>query len=269
MTVEASSPALIERVKAATTNETGQYRIVDLRPGTYTVTFTLTGFNTIVRDGILLEANFTAPINVEMRVGAVAETVTVRGVSPVVDVQSSSRRDVVSKELLDSLPTGRQFMLMANTIPSVSTGGFDVGGSSTMWHGGGMSALGAGGGESRNMLDGMVADAMFPTGQCSCIYDNEMQTQELAVSVGGGMAENQLGGVITNRIPKTGGNTLSGDQLLTFSNLSLQSKNLDDALRARVESRRALPAVRLQLQLGRADYARHAVVLLLRPALGL
>jgi hypothetical protein len=233
VTVEASSPALIEKVKTAATNETGQYRVVDLRPGIYKVTFTLNGFNMVVREGIVLEANFTAPINVEMRVGRVAETVTVTGVSPVVDVQSSSRRDVVSKEFLDALPTGRQFMLMANTIPSVSTGGFDVGGSSTMWNGGGLSALGAGTGESRNMVDGMVADAMFPGGQCSCTYDNEMQTQELAVSVGGGAAENQLGGVVVNRIPRTGGNTFSGDQLVTFSNLSLQSKNLDDALRAR------------------------------------
>src|SRR5437667_9069952 len=77
VTVEASSPALIEKVKTATTNEAGQYRVVDLRPGTYKVTFTLTGFSTIVRDGILLEANFTAPVNVEMKIGTVSENVTV------------------------------------------------------------------------------------------------------------------------------------------------------------------------------------------------
>src|SRR3954453_2992359 len=93
VTVEASSPALIEKVKSATTNEAGQYRIVDLRPGTYSMTFTLTGFNTVVREGIVLEANFTAPINVELRVGAVAENVTVTGASPVVDVQTSARRE--------------------------------------------------------------------------------------------------------------------------------------------------------------------------------
>src|SRR3954471_2715727 len=98
VTVEASSPALIEKVKTAASNEAGQYRIVDLRPGTYSVTFTLTGFNTIVREGILLEANFTAPINVEMRVGAVSENVTVTGASPVVDVQTSTRREVVSQQ---------------------------------------------------------------------------------------------------------------------------------------------------------------------------
>src|SRR5688500_9750033 len=93
VTVEASRPAPIEKVKSATTNEAGQYRIVDLRPGTYTVAFKLTGFTSVVRDGIVLETNFTAPINVELRVGALEETITVSGESPVVDVQTSSRRE--------------------------------------------------------------------------------------------------------------------------------------------------------------------------------
>ena len=126
VTVEASSPALIEKVKTAATNEAGQYRIVDLRPGTYTVTFTLTGFNTVVREGVLLEANFTAPINAEMRVGAVSENVTVTGASPVVDVQTSTRREVVSQQLLEAIPTGRSFVLMAVTHPYCSAGSTSV-----------------------------------------------------------------------------------------------------------------------------------------------
>jgi hypothetical protein len=231
--VEASSPALIEKARTAITNESGQYRIVDLRPGTYKVTFTLTGFATVVRDGILLEAQFTAPVNVDMRIGGLEETITVTGASPVVDVQSSTRRDVVSHELIDSLPTARQFMYMANTVPSVNTGGFDVGGSSSMWHGGGLTAHGSGNADSRTLVDGMVADAMFPSGQCACIYDNEMQTQEIAVSVSGGAAESQLSGVIVNRIPRSGGNTFSGELLVTFSNNALQSNNINDELRAR------------------------------------
>jgi hypothetical protein len=115
----------------------------------------------------------------------------------------------------------------------VNTGGFDVGGSSSMWHGGGLTAHGSGTGDSRTLVDGMVADAMFPSGQCSCIYDNEMQTQEIAVSVSGGAAESQLSGVIVNRIPRSGGNTFSGDQLLTYSSTGLQSLNVNDRLRAR------------------------------------
>jgi hypothetical protein len=233
VTVEASSPALIERVKTGVTNEAGQYRIVDLRPGTYSVSFTLTGFSTVLREGILLEANFTAPVNVEMRVGAVTENVTVTGTSPVVDVQTSQRRQVVSQEMLESIPTGRNFVLMAGTTPAVTSGAFDVGGSSTMWSGGSLLVHGSLASDSRTLIDGMVVDSMFGNGQCSCVYDNEAQTQEMAVQVSGGAAEAQLSGVLVNRIPKYGGNKFAGEGLVLFSNSSMQGQNVDEALRAR------------------------------------
>ncbi|HKF67989.1 MAG TPA: TonB-dependent receptor [Vicinamibacterales bacterium] len=233
VTVEASSPALIEKTKSAVTNEAGQYRVVDLRPGVYAVTFTLTGFSSVRREGVVLEANFTAPINVEMKVGAVAESVTVTGQSPVVDVQTSQRREVVNQQLLEALPTGRNFQLMAGTVPSVTTGVFDVGGSSAMWTGGSLLVHGSITNDSRTLIDGMVVDAMFGGGQCSCVYDNENQTQEMAVQVTGGSAENQLSGVLVNRIPRTGGNTFSGDGLFLYANDKLQGSNLDSALMAR------------------------------------
>jgi hypothetical protein len=233
VTVEASSPALIDKVRTATTDATGQYRLVDLRPGTYTVTFSLAGFTIQVREGIRLEADFTAPLNIEMRIGTLEESVTVTGASPVVDVQRSTRREVLTGESLDALPTGRAFYNMANSLPSITTGGFDVGGSSTLWHGGSLAAHGSANGDSRVLIDGMVADGMHTTGQCACVYDNEMQTEEIAVSLGAGDAESQLSGVLINRIPKTGSNRFSGDQLLTFSNSAVQGSNLTDALRAR------------------------------------
>ena len=120
VTVEVSSPALIEKTRSAITDAAGQDRVVDLRPGTYSVTFTLQGFNTVKRDGVFLDANFTAPVNVEMRVGAIEETVTVTGESPIVDVQNTSRREVVDRELLDALPTGRDFQTIGNVIPGVT-----------------------------------------------------------------------------------------------------------------------------------------------------
>lgn len=233
VTVEASSPALIEKTKSALTNEAGQYRIVDLRPGTYTVTFTLTGFSTVRREGIVLEANFTAPINAEMKIGTLEENITVTGGTPVVDVQTSQRREVVTQQLLEALPTGRNFQLMAGTVPSVTTGVFDVGGSSSMWTGGSLLTHGSISNDSRTLIDGLVVDAMFGGGQCSCVYDNEAQTQEMAVQVSGGAAEYQLSGVIVNRIPRTGGNRYSGEGIFLFSNDKFQSSNLDDALRAR------------------------------------
>src|SRR5918998_3482624 len=104
VTVEAASPALIEKVRSVVTDESGQYRIVDLRPGTYSVTFTLPGFSTFKRDGVELQGTFTASINAEMRVGGLEETITVTGESPIVDVQSVRRQTVVEGETLNELP---------------------------------------------------------------------------------------------------------------------------------------------------------------------
>jgi hypothetical protein len=233
VTVEASSPVLIEKARTAVTNESGQYRVVDLRPGTYTVTFTLPGFNTVRREGIVLEANFTAPINVEMRVGAIEESIVVTGETPVVDVQSSQRREVVTQEQLEAIPTGRNFQLMAGTVPAVTTGVFDVGGSSAMWTGGSLLVHGSQTRDSRVLIDGLVADAMFGGGQCACLYDNEAQTQEMAVTVSGGTAESQTAGVLVNRIPRTGGNRFSGEFVGLFANEHFQGQNVNDDLRNR------------------------------------
>src|SRR5882672_9261359 len=100
--VEAASPALIEKVRTAFTDGTGQYRIEDLRPGTYTVTFTLQGFNTFKREGIELTGSFTASVNAELKVGALAETITVTGESPIVDVQSAKRETTLSNDVIRS-----------------------------------------------------------------------------------------------------------------------------------------------------------------------
>jgi len=100
VTVEAKSPALIEQLRSAVTDEGGRYRIVDLRPGTYTVTFTLPGFTTITRDGIELSGTFIATVNADLRVGSLQETVTVTGETPVVDTQSTKTQETLQNELI-------------------------------------------------------------------------------------------------------------------------------------------------------------------------
>src|SRR5437867_12148660 len=107
VTVEAASPALIERIRSVVTDERGLYRIVDLRPGTYTVTFSLPGFSTFKREGVELTSGFTATVNGDMKVGSLEETVTVTGASPVVDVQRVTQAKVLSREIIDTIPTGR------------------------------------------------------------------------------------------------------------------------------------------------------------------
>src|SRR5229473_7003654 len=136
--VEASSPALIERVRTATTDTTGQYKIVDLRPGSYSVVFSLPGFSTVKREGIELTAGFTAIVNAELRVGAVTETITVSGQSPIVDTQNVTQARVMTRDVLDSIPSGKQFTALASLVPGVTITGSngaltqDVGGMSGM-----------------------------------------------------------------------------------------------------------------------------------------
>ena len=122
VTVEAASPALIEKVRSATTDGTGQYRIIDLRPGTYSLTVTLPGFNTVKRDGIELTGSQTLTIPIEMRVGGLEETITVTGETPVVDVQSTRREIVLSNETIQSIPATRAAGALLNATPGIIVG---------------------------------------------------------------------------------------------------------------------------------------------------
>ena len=105
VTVEAASPALIEKVRTVVTDGEGRYNIVGLRPGAYVVTFALTGFSTVKREGIQLTAGFTATVNVDLQVGSLEETITVSGAAPLVDTQNVRQQQTVSAEVLDLLPT--------------------------------------------------------------------------------------------------------------------------------------------------------------------
>src|SRR5262245_12864884 len=132
VTVEAASPALIEGVRTAVTDGNGQYKIVDLRPGLYSVTFSVTGFTTVKREGIQLPASFTATVNAELAVGSVQETITVAGASPVVDVQSATQQLTLTRSGLDALPTGRNIFAQGQLLAGSTTARPDVGGSEGM-----------------------------------------------------------------------------------------------------------------------------------------
>jgi len=127
--VEAKSPVLIEQVRTAVTDETGRYRIVDLRPGTYTVTFALPGFASVVRDSIELSGTFTANVDAQLRVGGLQETVTVTGETPIVDTQSTKTQETLQNEVINSIPTGRQYYSLTALIPALNVQGNDVGAS--------------------------------------------------------------------------------------------------------------------------------------------
>src|SRR5687768_3822730 len=186
VTVEASSPALIEKVRTAVTDEQGQYKIIDLRPGTYAVTFTLSGFSTFKREGIALTTGFTATVNAEMKVGELQETVTVTGASPVVDVQNVRAQTVLSREVLDTLPAPQTMMgfttlTLGASAKSVAGAPYvDVGGSK----GENTPALSIHGmrtGDQRQLYDGMNANNLSSGGGRRSYMPNQVAIQEVVV----------------------------------------------------------------------------------------
>jgi Carboxypeptidase regulatory-like domain len=238
VTVEASSPALIERVRTVVTDGTGQYRIVDLRPGTYTVTFSLPGFNVVKREGIELTGSFTATVNVELRVGALEETITVTGETPVVDIQNTTQQRVVGREVIDAVPTGRLYQNMAVLIPGMSvSGGFsgsaqDVGGSvgDVMQ---GLAIHGGRTGDQRVTLDGLSTANAEGSGQFTAWAPNMSSTQEMTVDTSASSAEASTGGVRINIIPREGGNAFRGTFFATAVNSAFQGSNYSEDLRQR------------------------------------
>src|SRR5438105_13870642 len=123
VTVEAASPVLIEKVRSVVSDDTGQYRIVDLRPGTYAVTFTLTGFSKVTREGVELSGTFVATINADLKVGALAETITVTGQTPIVDVQSEKVQSTMNRDIIAAIPTSRNATGIMGIIPGMATTG--------------------------------------------------------------------------------------------------------------------------------------------------
>jgi hypothetical protein len=229
VTVEASSPALIEKVRSVVTDGTGQYRIVDLRPGTYTVTFTLYGFSPFKREGIQLTGSFTATVDADLKVGSVAETVTVTGESPIVDVQSTVQERVMAKDVIDSIPVGRGQADLAVLVPGMTSGAQDVGGQGTL----ALSGVAIHDGratDQRQMVDGLTIRNVAGPGQTTNFIPDVGSSQEVTIDYAAGSAEAITGGVIFNFIPREGGNSFQGSFFGTATNSSFQGSNFTTGL---------------------------------------
>ena len=231
VSVEAASPALIEKVRVVTTDASGVYRIVSLRPGTYTVTFTLPGFSGVRREGIELIGSFTATINAEMKVGSVQETVTVTGESPVVDVQSVKQQRVLNSEVVSAIPSARTIQDLALLVPGVNTTGtHDVGGTALL----GQQQYAVHGSRTddyRVMVDGFIMGNGYQS--FTGFIPNMGATQEVTVQTGAAQADQWSGGVQLNVIPKDGGNTFKGSMFANGSTSSWQSNNFTARVKAR------------------------------------
>ena len=230
VTVEASSPALIEKTRSVVTSGTGQYAIEDLRPGTYTLTFTLNGFVTLKREGLELTGSFIATVNADMKVGGVAETITVTGEAPTVDVTSTRNQQVISGQTVSEIPSSRQYSAFTQLIPAINVQANDIEGSNPALysvfqiHGGRRN-------EGQVLVDGMNGgyQGMGVSG-----YVPEVgNAQEVVFSLSGGLGEATTGGPQMNIVPKQGGNRFAGSVFVSGTGSALQGNNLTAEVQAK------------------------------------
>ena len=227
VTVEAASPALIEKTRAVTTDGEGRYNIVDLRPGVYSVTFSLEGFSTVKRDGIELPSGFTATINGDMKVGSLEETITVSGQSPVVDTSTAVQQQVLSRAVLDAVPTGRSVPTLGAMLTGARLALPDVGGTSGMQNRD-LTVHGSDGRDTTFMVDGMILNGIEGDGSVQS-YFNDAMFEEVSYQTSAINAETSAGGVRANMIPKDGGNQFKGTGFFSAGNESFQSDNTTEA----------------------------------------
>ena len=234
VTVEASSPVLIEKVRSAVTDERGEYRIVELRPGTYTVAFTLGGFASFKREALELPPSFNATVNAQLRLGTIEENVTVTGASPLVDTQTVTRQTVLPKALLDAVPSAKTLLSYYALTPALQspTNAQDVGGSKGETSSR-ASLHGSKQGDTKMMLDGMSFNWFEGEGSGRTFFVNALTAQEIVVDTptGSTSAEYTSNGVVLNVIPREGGNRFSGTIFASGTNHNLQADNMSDALK--------------------------------------
>jgi len=238
VTVEVASPALIEKTRSTVSDGSGLYQIISLPPGTYSVTFSLQGFSTYKRDGIELTGSFVATINADMKVGQVAETITVTGETPLVDVQSAAVQKVVTKDVVDAIPTGRLGINLAALQPGIilgAAGGVGVANSNSLatqdvggTAGDSFTDLAIHGGkpaEQRQTIGGVSAATTIRFGESLSSSPSFTAMQEMSLNTSGADASMAGGGVQMNYVPRDGGNTFKGLMFATGATSGMQGNN--------------------------------------------
>ncbi|HKF70048.1 MAG TPA: carboxypeptidase-like regulatory domain-containing protein, partial [Vicinamibacterales bacterium] len=244
VTVEVASPALIEKTRSTVSDGSGLYQVISLPPGTYSVTFALQGFSTYKRDGIELTGSFVATINADMKVGQVAETITVTGETPLVDVQSAAVQKVVTKEVVDAIPTGRLGINLAALQPGIilgAAGGVGVANSNSLstqdvggTAGDSFTDLAIHGGkpaEQRQTIGGVSAATTIRFGESLSSSPSFTAMQEMSLNTSGADASMTGGGVQMNYVPRDGGNTFKGLMFASGATGGMQGNNYSNGTR--------------------------------------
>jgi len=229
VTVEASSPALIEKTRSTVTDGTGQYRLTELRPGKYALNFTLNGFSPVKQQNVDVSGVAVITINIEMRVGGLQDTITVTSETPVVDVQSTTRQSVLDNSTIQELPAARGYGALLNAVPALQ------GGYATSQITPAMTFFNTYGGrpnEGRVQLDGInVGSAFNGAGVSGFAYDTS-NAAEMQVTLSGGLGEAEVGAASVNIVPRTGGNRFAGSAFYSTAGEWSQGNNIDDELRS-------------------------------------
>jgi Carboxypeptidase regulatory-like domain len=236
VTVEAASPALIEKVRSVVTDEAGRYAIVDLRPGTFSVTFTLHGFNAVRRERIELTGSFVATVNAQLTIGRVVETINVRPDTPSIDVLSTRQQASMTSEMVSRIPTGRSLVNLGVLIPGMNPWSprsqTDVGGTNNLQnmfmaiHGGRIA-------DQRIYVDGVAIRNIQSEGYNPNFTPDMSSAEEVTIDYAAGTAEHTTGGVRANYVPRAGGNSVQMSLFATGASSAFQGSNLTPSLRAR------------------------------------
>ncbi|HEV3216149.1 MAG TPA: TonB-dependent receptor [Vicinamibacterales bacterium] len=224
VTVEATSPVLIEKARSVVTDAQGRFTIIDLRPGIYKVTFTLSGFSTLAQEGIDLPSNFSATVNADLKIGAMEETLTVSGQAPVVDVQNAQRTTVLPRQLLDAVPVPRMYQAEGAMAVGTKVSDQNVGGARSAVN----PRLTAHMSVTKDTtidVDGMKMNTLVGGGDSHPDH-NDAMTQEMTVQTSALDATVSAGGPHLNLIPREGGNRFSGATYAGYTNHRFQFNNL-------------------------------------------
>jgi carboxypeptidase family protein/TonB-dependent receptor-like protein len=229
VTVTLSGPAVMGS-PTTVTDQNGFFRLPSLAPGEYRLKFELAGFGTVTRDGIHISLGFTATVNVDMNPGSVAETITVSGASPVVDLQSTNVTTHFDTDRLASLPGSRDFWAVVAQTPAVSMSRVDVGGSGALTQQPYTAyGLTSGGGVNRGVVEGIMVNEGAGGGGSDLYYTDYGSFAEIAVNAVGNTAEMPNPGVLSQFITKSGGNTYHGTLYADYENDAMEAHNIDAA----------------------------------------
>jgi hypothetical protein len=233
VSVTATSDALIGGSQTVTTGDAGAYQFPTLPPGTYVISYEIAGFSPLRREGIVVQVARTTRLDVELSVGTLAETVTVSGESPVVDVAGTVTQTNISKDLYEAIPTGRNPWVMAGLVPGVVTGRLDVGGTEGAQQYN-IEAFGSANSQKSFSIDGLKVNWGGGDGGATMMYYGFEMYDEYNMQTASGTAESDVSGVYMNMVTKSGGNRFSSDHNFYFMNEAMQGENLDDELRQRL-----------------------------------